>query len=90
MAERIVRQKASYKAWLEAEAENRVARAQNMRTRARTHWPSGMKVNHWRADVDRSGVAAIASSQGQRVRSKAKGGWLGPAVVLCQERGRAQ
>ena len=35
MADRLVKQKAGYKAWIEAEAENRVARATNMRTRRR-------------------------------------------------------
>ena len=85
-AERFVRQKSAYKACLEAGAEHRVSRAQNMRTRNHQHWPSGTRIKYWRADVDRSGVAQLASSQGGETRTKTKRGWLGPAVVLCQER----
>ena len=82
MAERHVRHKSAYKAWLEAEAEHRVSRAQHMRTRNHRHWPSGTRIKYWRADVNRSGVDTRAR--------KPKGGWLGPVVVRCQERGRAQ
>ena len=90
MAERHVRHKPAYKAWLDAEAEHRVSRAQHMRTRNHRHWPSGTRTKYWRADVDRSGVAQLASSQGGHTRTKTKGGWLGPVVVRCHERGRAQ
>ena len=44
MAERLARQQSSMKAWLQAEAESRVERAQNRRTRTFLHWPSGTRV----------------------------------------------
>ena len=39
------------KAWLQAEAESRVERAQNRRTRTFLHRPSGTRVCYWRVDV---------------------------------------
>ena len=51
MAERLARQQSAMKAWLQAEAESRVERAQNRRTRTFPHWPSGTRVCYWRADV---------------------------------------
>ena len=50
-AERLARQQSAMKAWLQAEAESRVERAQNRRTRVVQHWPSGTRVCYWRADV---------------------------------------
>ena len=44
MAERLARQQSAMKAWLQAEAESRVERAQNRRTRVVQHWPSGTRV----------------------------------------------
>ena len=55
MAERLARQQSAMKAWLQAEAESRVERAQNRRTRTFLHWPSGTRVCHWRADVPSMG-----------------------------------
>ena len=49
------------------------------------NWRSGTRVKYWRADVDRSGVAQLASSEGGETRTKNKGGRLGLAVVLFQE-----
>ena len=43
MAERLARQQSAVKAWLQAEAESRVERAQNRRTRTFLHWPSGTR-----------------------------------------------
>ena len=40
MAERLARQQSATKAWLQAEAESRIERAQNRRTRAVQHWSS--------------------------------------------------
>ena len=75
MAERLARERSACKAWLEAEEKHRVSRAQNMRTRGHQHLPS-TRVKYWRADVDRSGVAQLASSLGRRTRTKNKGGRL--------------
>ena len=51
MAERLARQQSAMKALLQAEAESRIERAQNRRTRVVQHWPSGTRVCYWRADV---------------------------------------
>ena len=51
MAERLTRQQSAMKAWLQAEAESRVERAQSRRTNAVLHWLSGTRVCYWRADV---------------------------------------
>ena len=56
MAERINRKQAAYRVWLEAEAESRVERTQNHRTRETLRWPSGSRVKYWRADAHTSGV----------------------------------
>ena len=51
VAERHVRQQSAHEAWHEAEAEHRVSRAQNMRSRNHQHWPSGTRVN-WSGTID--------------------------------------
>ena len=51
MAERLARLQSAMKARLQAEAESRVERAQNRRTRSFQRWPSGTRVCYWRADV---------------------------------------
>ena len=44
MAERLARQQSVMKAWLQAEPESRIERAQNRHTRAVQKWPSGARV----------------------------------------------
>ena len=44
MAETLARQQSSMKAWLQAEAESRVERTQNRRTRFVQRWPSGTRL----------------------------------------------
>ena len=55
MAERLARQQSAMKAWLQAEAESRVERAQNRRTSVVGLWPSGTRVCYRRADVPSMG-----------------------------------
>ena len=89
MAERLARRQSAMKAWLQAEAEARIERAQNRRTRLTLTWEPGSAVSYWRADNLRA--ALVPAKQGNStIMTKAKGAWLGPAVVLAQERSRHQ
>ena len=90
MAERLARQQSAMKAWLQAEAESRVERAQNRRTRVVQHWPSGPRVCYWRADVPSMGSWPSIRQGSTAILHKHKGAWLGPATVLAQEMGRSQ
>ena len=81
--------KSAMKAWLQAEAESRVERAQNRRTRTFLHWPSGTRVCYWRADVPSMGSLPTIRQGSTAVLNKHKGAWLGPATVLAQEKGRS-
>ena len=90
MAERLARQQSAMKAWLQAEAESRVERAQNRRTRTFLHWPSGTRVCHWRADVPSMGSLPTIRQGSTAILNKHKGAWLGPATVLAKEKGRSQ
>ena len=90
MAERLARQQSAMKAWLQAEAESRVERAQNRRTRTFLHWPSGTRVCYWRADVPSVGSLPTIRQGSTALSNKHKGAWLGPATVLAQEKGRSQ
>ena len=90
MAERLARQQSAMMAWLQAEAESRVERAQNRRTRVVQHWPSGTRVCHWRADVPSLGSLPTIRHGSTAILNKHKGAWLGPAAVLAQEMGRSQ
>ena len=88
MAERLARQQSAMKAWLQAEAESRIERAQNRRTRVVQHWPSGTRVCDWRADFPSMGSLPTIL-QGSTALNKHKGAWLGLAIVL-EEMGRSQ
>ena len=90
MVERLARQQSAMKAWLQAEAESRVERAQNRRTRTFLHWPSGTRVCYWRADVPSMGSLPTIRQGSTAVLHKHKAAWLGPATVLAQEKGRRQ
>ena len=90
MAERLARQQSAMKAWLQAEAESRVERAQNRRTRVVQHWPSGARVCYWRADVPSMGSLPTIRQGSTAILNKHKGAWLGPATVLAQEMGWSQ
>ena len=90
MAERLARQQSAMKAWLQAEAEFRVERAQNRRTGTFLHWPSGTRVCYWRADVPSVGCLPTIRHRSTVLLNKQKGAWLGPATVLAQEKGRSQ
>ena len=90
MAERVARQQSAMKAWLEAEAESRVERAQNRRTRVVQHWPPGTRVCHWRADPPSMGSLPTIRQGSTAFLNEHKGAWLGPATVLAQEMGRSQ
>ena len=89
MAVRLARQQSATKAWLQAEAESRVERAQNRRTRVVQQWPSGTRVCYWRADVPSMGSLPSIRQGSTAVPNKHKGAWLGPATVLAQEMGRS-
>ena len=78
------------KAWLQAEAESRVERVQNRRTRVVQHCPSGTRVWYWRADVPSMGSLPTIRQGSAAILNKHKGAWLGPATVLAQEMGRSQ
>ena len=79
------------KAWLQAEAESRIERAQNRRTRTSLHWPSGTRVCYWRSRCFRVWVPLPTIRQGATaLLNKHKGAWLGPFTVLAQEKGRSQ
>ena len=90
MAERLARQQSAMKAWLQAEAESRIERAQNRRTRAEQHWPSATLVCYWRADVPSMGSLPTVRQGSTALLNKHKGAWLGPATVLAQEVGPSQ
>ena len=90
MAERLARQQSAMKAWVQAEAESRIERAQNRRTRSFQHWPSGARVCYWRADVPRVGSLPTIRQGSTALLNKHKGAWLGPAAVLAQEKDRSQ
>ena len=90
MAERMARQQSAMKAWLQAEAESRVKRAQNRRTRTSLHWPSGTRVCYWRADVPSVGSLPTIRQGSTALLNKHKGAWLGPATVLAQDKGLRQ
>ena len=55
MAERLSLRQSGTRAWLQAEAELRMEWAQNRRTRAKRHWPSGARGCFWRAGIPRMG-----------------------------------
>ena len=76
--------------WLQAEAESRVERAQNRRTRVVQHWPSGTRVCYWRADVPSMGYLPTIRQGSTAILNRHTGAWLGPARVLAQEMGRSQ
>ena len=84
MAERLARQQSAMKAWLQAEAESRVERAQNRRTRVVQHWSLGTRVCYWRADVPSMGSLPTIRQGSTANLNKHKGGWLGLATVLAQ------
>ena len=81
MAERLTRQQSATKAWLQAEAESRVERAQNRRTRAVLHWLSGTSVCYWRADVPSMGSLPTIRQGSTAILNKHTGAWLGPTTV---------
>ena len=83
MAERLTRQQSAMKARLQAEAESRVERAQNRRTRAVLHWPSGTRVCCWRADLSSMGSPPTIRQGSTAILNKHTGAWLGPATVLA-------
>ena len=62
MAERLARQQSAMKAWLQAEAEPRVERAQNRRTRVVKHWPSGTRFLLLESRRSEYGIAAHDSA----------------------------
>ena len=78
------------KAWLQAEAESRVERAQNRRTRVVQYLSSGTCVCYWRADVPSMGSLPTIRQGSTAILDKHEGAWLGPATVLAQEMGRSQ
>ena len=90
MAERLARQQSAMKAWLQAEAESRVERAQNRRTRVVQHWTPRTRVCYWRGDVPRTGSLPTIRKGSTAILNKHKGAWLGPATVLAQEMSRSQ
>ena len=90
MAERLARQQSAMKAWLQAEAESRIERAQNRRTRVVQHWLSGTRVCDWRADVPSMGSLPTIRQGSTALLNEHKGAWLGPATVLAQEMGCRQ
>ena len=90
MAERLERQQSAMKAWLRAEAQSRVERAQNRRTRVVQHLPSGTRVCYWRADVPSRGSLPTIRQGSTAILNEHEGAWLGPATVLAQEMGRSQ
>ena len=83
------RQQSAMKAWLQAEAESRIERAQNRRTRVVQRWPSGTRVCDWRADVPEYGFSAHDSAGVYRTSEQTQGCMVGPATVL-EEMGRSQ
>ena len=87
IAKILARQLSAMKAWLQAEAESRVERAQNRRTRVVQHWPSGTRVCYWRADVPSMGSLPTSRQGSTAILSKHKGAWLGLATVLALEMG---
>ena len=87
LAERLARQQSAMKAWLQAEAESRIERAQNRRTRAVQHWPSGTLVCYWRADVPSMGSLPTIRQRSTARLNKHRGAWLDSATVLAQEMG---
>ena len=82
MAERLARQQSAMKAWLQAEAESRIERAQNRRTRVVQHRPSGTRVCDWTADVPSMDSLPTIRQGSTALLSKHKGAWLGPATVV--------
>ena len=90
MAERPTRQQSAMKARLQAEAESRVERAQNRRTPAVLHWPSGTRVCCWRADVPSMGSLPTIRQGSTAILNQHKEAWLGPATVLAKEMSRSQ
>ena len=90
MAQRSARQQSAMKAWLQTEAECRVERAQNRRTRVVQHWPSGTRDCFWRADVPSMGSLPTIRQGSTAILNKHKGACMGPAIVLAQEMGRIQ
>ena len=89
MAEGLARQQSAMKAWLQAEAESRVERPKNRRTRVVKNWPSGTRVCYWRADVPRMGSLPTIRQGSTAILNKHNGAWLGPATVQAQEMGRS-
>ena len=90
MAEKLARQQPATKAWLQAEAEFRFKRAQNRRTRVVEHWPSGIRVCYWRADVPSMGSLPTIRQGSTAILNKHEGAWLGLATVLVEKTGRTQ
>ena len=90
MAERLARQQSAMKAWLEADAESRVERAQSRHTRVVQHWSSGTRVCYWRADVPSMDSLPTIRQGSTAILNKHKGAWFGPATDLAQEMGRSQ
>ena len=86
MAERLTRQQSATKAWLQAEAESRVERAQNRRTRAVLHWLSGTSVCYWRADVSKHGFSTNDSTRIYRHTEQAQRSLVGSYDCRSQER----
>ena len=78
------------KAWLQAEAESRVERAQNRRTRVVRHWALWNSCLLLGADVPSMGSSPTIRQGSTAILNKHKGAWLGPATVLAQEMGRSQ
>ena len=70
-------EQSAMKAWLQAEAESRIERAQNRRTRVVQHWPSGARVCYWRADVPSMGSLPTIRQGSTALLNKHKGAWFG-------------
>ena len=77
MAERLARQQSAMKAWLQAEAESRVERAQNRRTRTFLHWPSGTRVCYWRARCSECGFLAYDTTRVHSISEQTQGCLVG-------------
>ena len=90
MAERLARQQSAMKAWLQAEAESRVERAQNRRTRTSLHWPSGTRVCYCRADVPSVGSLPTIRQGSTAHLNNRKGAWLGSLQFWLRKKGEAR
>ena len=69
-------EQSAMKAWLQAEAESRIERAQKRRTRVVQHWPSGTRVCYWRADCPSTGSLPTNRQGSTALLNKHKGAWF--------------